>query len=220
MKKQQLQLAILAAAVVILLAAFFGIRHYNDTLEQASDTKDVERIVDISKDDITKFSYEYDGETYSFEKEDGTWYSVDDHSRNLNQTVIETMLTKLAGLDVVMSIENVTDMSQYGLDEDYMTYEYETAERSYILHIGSKNSVTSVYYMGMPSESTVYAIEYNSLIGSFQRTLDDLTIEDTETTEEAESVESSSSENGENSENSDTAAAVETGSTSDTGNAS
>jgi hypothetical protein len=42
----------------------------------------------------------------------------------------------------------------------------------------------------MPSESTVYAIEYNALIGSFQRTLDDLTIEDTETTtEEVETTE-------------------------------
>jgi hypothetical protein len=186
MKKQQLQLAILAAAVVILLAAFFGIRHYNDTQEQASDTKDVERIVDISRDDITKFSYEYDGETYSFEKEDDTWYSVDDHSRNLNQTVIEAMLTKLAGLDVVMSIENVTDMSQYGLDKDYTTYEYETADKSYILHVGNKNSVTGVYYMSMPSEDTVYAIEYNSLIGSFERTLDDLTIEDTTETDTTE----------------------------------
>jgi hypothetical protein len=180
MKKQQLQLALLIAAVVILVAALFGVRHYNDLQEQNSDTKDVERIVDIKRDDITSFSYEYDGETYSFEKEDDTWYSVDDHSINLNQTVIDAMLTKLAGLDVVMSIENVTDMSQYGLDKDYMTFEYKTSDKDYELHIGSRNSVTGVYYMNMASENTVYAIEYNSLLGSFERTLDDLTVTDTQ----------------------------------------
>lgn len=176
MKKQPLQLAVLVAAVVILAAAFFGIKHYNDAQEQKSDTKDTEIIVDINRDDIIKFSYEYDGGTYAFEKKDGTWYYVDDPDMNLNQTVIDAMLQKLARLEIVQSIEDVTDMSQYGLDQDYLTFAYETADKSYILHIGSRNSVTGVYYMAMPSETTVYMIEYYSLLGSFERTPEDLKV--------------------------------------------
>lgn len=178
MKKQTLQLAILAAAVVILAAAFLGIKHYNEVQEQESDAKDTEIIVDINRDDITKFSYEYDGETYAFEKKDDTWYYVDDPSMNLNQNIIGTMLMKLAKLEIVQSIENVTDMSQYGLDEDYLTFEYETADKSYILHIGSRNSMTGVYYMAMPSETTVYAMEGRALVGSFERTPEDMELEE------------------------------------------
>lgn len=178
MKKQTLQLAILAAAVVILAAALLGIKHYNEVQEQESDAKDTEIIVDINRDDITKFSYEYDGETYAFEKKDDTWYYVDDPSMNLNQNIIGTMLLKLAKLEIVQSIENVTDMSQYGLDKDYLTFEYETADKSYILHIGSRNSMTGVYYMAMPSETTVYAMEARALVGSFERTPEDMEIEE------------------------------------------
>jgi hypothetical protein len=189
MKKQQIQLVILTAALVILIAAFFGIRHYNDLQEQKSDAKDVETIININSDDINSFSYEYDGETYSFKKEDNTWYSIDDPSANLDQTVVNSMVSRLAGIEVVMSIENVIDMSQYGLDKDYTTFEYSTADKTYTLHIGSKNSVTGVYYMSVDSAETVYAIESYTLLGSFERTLDDLIVEDTETEDTAETTE-------------------------------
>jgi len=174
MKKQPLQLAVLVAAVVILAAAFLWIRHYNNAQEQKSDANDTETIVDINADDIIKFSYEYDGETYTFEKRDDIWYNLDDPAINLDQYVIKSMLLKLAKLEIVQSIENVTDMSQYGLDKDYLTFEYETADKSYVLHIGSRNLVTGVYYMAMPSETTVYMIERYALVGSFERTPEDL----------------------------------------------
>ncbi|MCD7836783.1 MAG: DUF4340 domain-containing protein [Lachnospiraceae bacterium] len=176
MKRQPLQLAVLAAAVVILVAAFIGIQYYNDAQEEKAGTDDYQIIVDIDRDDIIKFSYEYDGETYAFEKTDDTWYYVDDTSMNINVNIVETMLQKLAQLKVVQSIENVTDMSQYGLDEGYLTFEYETGDSSYVLHIGSRNSVTGVYYMAMPSETTVYMIEYYSLLGSFERTPEDMQV--------------------------------------------
>lgn len=177
MKKLPLQMAVLMILVVILSAAFLEIRLYNNAQEQKSDVKDTEAIVDINKDDITKFSYDYDGETYVFEKKDGTWYYTDDLSMNINQNIVETMLQKLAKLEIVQSIENVTDMSQYGLDKDYLTFDYETADKSYVFHIGSRNSVTGVYYMAMPSETTVYVIEYYSLLGSFERTPEDMKVE-------------------------------------------
>lgn len=177
MKKLPLQMAVLMILVVILSAAFLEIRLYNNAQEQKSDVKDTEAIVDINKDDITKFSYDYDGETYAFEKKDGTWYYTDDLSMNINQNIVETMLQKLAKLEIVQSIENVTDMSQYGLDKDYLTFDYETVDKSYVFHIGSRNSVTGVYYMAMPSETTVYVIEYYSLLGSFERTPEDMKVE-------------------------------------------
>lgn len=176
MKKQPLQLAILMAVVVVLAAALFGIKHYNDAQAQASNTKGTELVVDINSDDIIQFSYDYDGENYAFEKKDGTWYYVEDPALNLNQTLISSMLLKLAKLEVVQSVENVTDMSQYGLDKDYLIFEYATADKSYVFHIGSRNPVTGVYYMAMPSETTVYMTEYYSLLGSFERTPEDLKV--------------------------------------------
>ena len=175
-------------ALVLLAAAFLGIRQYNkNAASTTSATEDTqETVLDVNSDDIISFSYVYDGETYSFEKEDDTWYYADDHSLNLKQERIKAMLLKVAPLKVNQAIENVTDMSQYGLTNPERTIQYETADRSVIINVGNLNSMTSQYYIAFPSEMTVYAVTTNVVTG-FNYTLDDL-VEVEETAEETEST--------------------------------
>ncbi len=188
MKKKQRQMIGMLLALVLLAAAFLGIRQYNkNAASTTSATEDTqETVLDVNSDDIISFSYVYDGETYSFEKEDDTWYYADDHSLNLKQERIKAMLLKVAPLKVNQAIENVTDMSQYGLTNPERTIQYETADRSVIINVGNLNSMTSQYYIAFPSEMTVYAVTTNVVTG-FNYTLDDL-VEVEETAEETEST--------------------------------
>ena len=192
MKKKQRQMSGMLLALVVLAAAFLGIRQYNKNASStASTTEDTqETVLDVNSDDITSFSYVYDGETYSFEKEDDTWYYTDDHSLNLKQERIKAMIQKVAPLKVNQVIENVTDMSQYGLTNPERTIQYETADRSVIINVGDLNSMTSQYYIAFPSEMTVYAVNTNVVTG-FNYTLDDLV---EETTEETAATETESTE--------------------------
>ena len=84
-------------------------------------------------------------------------------------------------------IENVTDMSQYGLADPERTIQYETADRSVIINVGNLNSMTSQYYIAFPSEMKVYVVATNVVTG-FNYTLEDL-VEVEETAEETESTE-------------------------------
>ena len=174
-------------ALVVLTAAFLGIRQYNkNASSENSTTEDTqETVLDVNSDDITSFRYVYEGETYAFEKEDDTWYYADDHSLNLNQERIKAMILKVAPLKADQVIENVTDMSQYGLADPERTIQYETADRSVIINVGNLNSMTSQYYIAFPSEMKVYAVTTNVVTG-FNYTLDDLVEETTEATETAE----------------------------------
>lgn len=174
-------------ALVVLTAAFLGIRQYNKNASSAASTTEdtQETVLDVNSDDITSFSYVYEGETYAFEKEDETWYYADDHSLNLNQDRIKAMILKVAPLKADQVIENVTDMSQYGLADPERTIQYETADRSVIINIGNLNSMTSQYYIAFPSEMKVYVVATNVVTG-FNYTLDDLVEETTEATETAE----------------------------------
>lgn len=174
-------------ALVVLAAAFLGIRQYNKNASSATSiTEDTqETVLDVNSDDITSFSYVYEGETYAFEKKDETWYYTDDHSLNLNQERIKAMILKVAPLKADQVIENVTDMSQYGLADPERTIQYETADRSVIINVGNLNSMTSQYYIAFPSEMKVYAVTTNVVTG-FNYTLDDLVEETTEATETAE----------------------------------
>ena len=183
MKKKQRQMIGMLLALVVLAVAFLGIRQYNKNAESTtSATEDTqETILDVNSDDITSFSYVYEGETYSFEKEGDTWYYADDHSLNLKQERIKAMLLKVAPLEVNQVIDNVTDMSQYGLANPERTIQYETADRSVIINVGNLNSMTSQYYIAFPSEMKVYAVTTNVVTG-FNYTLDDLVEETTEET--------------------------------------
>ena len=71
--------------------------------------------MDVNSDDITSFRYVYEGETYAFEKrmKHGTIRTIIPF--NLNQERIKAMILKVAPLKADQVIENVTDMSQYGL---------------------------------------------------------------------------------------------------------
>ena len=173
-------------ALVVLAAAFLGIRQYNKNASSATSTTEdtQETVLDVNSDDITSFRYVYEGETYAFEKEDDTWYYADDHSLNLNQDRIKAMILKVAPLKADQVIENVTDMSQYGLADPERTIQYETADRSVIINIGNLNSMTSQYYIAFPSEMKVYVVTTNVVTG-FNYTLEDLVEETTEATETA-----------------------------------
>ena len=96
------------------------------------------------------------------------------------------MLLKVAPLKVNQVIENVTDMSQYGLADPERTIQYETVDRSVIINVGNLNSMTSQYYIAFPSEMKVYVVTTNVVTG-FNYTLEDL-VEVEETTEETEST--------------------------------
>ena len=187
MKKKQKQMIGMLVALIVLAAAFLGLRQYNkNEAEDTSVMEDTdETVLDVNYDDLTSFSYVYEGETYSFEKEDDTWYYTDDHSLNLNQNKLKAMLLKVAPLKVNQVIENVTDMSQYGLANPERTISYETADRSVIINVGDLNSMTSQYYIAFPSEMTVYAVTTNVVTG-FNYALDDLVEETTEETAAAE----------------------------------
>ena len=175
MKKKQRQMIGMLLALVVLAAAFLGIRQYNKNASSATSiTEDTqETVLDVNSDDITSFRYVYEGETYAFEKKDETWYYADDHSLNLNQDRIKAMILKVAPLKADQVIENVTDMSQYGLADPERTIQYETADRSVIINVGNLNSMTSQYYIAFPSEMKVYVVATNVVTG-FNYTLEDL----------------------------------------------
>lgn len=190
MKKQKIQMLVLLGVLLLLCGAFLGVKKYNQKQAEKPEETDEVVVIDVSTEDIVRFSYDYEGETYSYEKEDDTWYYVPDHSLKLLQYRTGNLMSGLAPLKTEQVIENVTDLEQYGLKEPKQTITYETATESYILYVGSQNSVTGGYYVCMPSQSTVYMVEA-SAINKLTVTAEDLIDTTADTTEEStESTES------------------------------
>lgn len=187
MKKQSRQFVILIAALAFLAAAFFGLKQYNKVQDgkPEEDSAETTTLVDIDEEDIIRFSYKYNGESYTFEKEEDTWYYAEDPSMSMNQYSINVMVSKLAEVEAIDTLENVTDMAQYGLADPERTIQYETADASYTFWIGDYNSMTYVYYLRIPSETTVYTVSAQ-MVSIFTRTPEDMKEEEESTEEDAD----------------------------------
>ena len=185
MKKQGRNLIVLVAVLAVLTAGYFLLTRYNKKQqEQESDQADGEVLVEMDRDDILRFSYVYEGETYVFEKREITvesteagdndgsqsgsesveptvesrWVYVADPSLNLMQSRINTMAGKFTRIIARQTITDVTDLSQYGLEEPCNVVHCETAQGACTYNVGDYNSVGSVYYICEPDSHTVYAI--------------------------------------------------------------
>lgn len=182
MKKTK-RLLVLLFVLLLLVFGFWGLQRYNEKQSEVVEEEGI-IVVDVAKEDIVRFSFEYNGETHELEKEEDTWYYTEDRSLDVTQYVITNMLAKLAPLKAETVIEDVTDMAQYGLMEEIRTIRYETENASYLFQVGDYNSVSDVYYIRRPADTTVYAVSAD-VITAFDKELSSF-ITESESTEETE----------------------------------
>lgn len=177
-KKQFIGICIL---VVLCVAAYFGLKTYNEKAaekeQQEAEDKKIEA-VSIDKDKVKSFSYQVEGNTITFEKEEDTWYNKDDHSINIDQDAINTMLNAVAEVTAEEKLENVEDISEYGFDSptNVLTFEMEDGTRT--ITIGMQNEITSEYYIMDNNSDAIYVVTTN-LSATFSKSVEDVTEEET-----------------------------------------
>lgn len=179
-------MTILTVVLVVLVSVFYFVKFFTGNME-ATETDTAETLVDIAKEDIVKFSYDYEGETYTFEKVDDTWYYAEDHSLNITQYKISNMLSNIAPLESLMLIDDATDMTHYGFTADARFLEFETADAQYRYELGGENYVVKAAYIREPEGSLVYVVD-ETVVTTFNKTLKDL-VDETEEAASASSAE-------------------------------
>lgn len=170
--KKSMRLVCLLLVLLVLLAVFFGLKKNNANQSDIVAETEI-TVIDVKKEDVVRISYDYEGENYSFEKVDGVWYYAPDHSVEVTQMFVSSMSGIVGPLRAKQAIEGVADMSQYGFAEDVRTIRFETKEAAYSVELGTYNSLADVYYMRIPSESTVYVIS-SITVEAFNKSLEDI----------------------------------------------
>ncbi len=184
MKRQKIQMLVLLALFVALAAAYFGIRQYK--LRQEEKEEDVERtpIAEVLPEEIIRFSFDHEGENYTFEKEDGVWYYAEDHSIAIKQDRLDLILNYIVPVAAEQVISDVEDLSLYGLAEPSGTFSYETASESYVYNVGDSNELTSSCYVCVPGGTDVYVVDQQD-ISRLNISLEELTETETSETEDS-----------------------------------
>lgn len=159
MKKQKIQLIALILILAALAGSFFGITKYKEAQAEKPVEEKSTALFDLVGEDVVNIIYDYDGETYQYEKAEGTWYLAEDHSQTVKHYYLNAMATGVASITVTQVLENVTDLGQYGLETPQMTIIFDTAIQRFRIYVGDKNSMTSSYYIQLPDKpGTVYIV--------------------------------------------------------------
>ena len=218
MKKQKIQLIVLVLILAALAGGFFGVRKYKEAQAQKPVEKENKAIFDVSSDDVVNIIYDYEGETYQYEKADDTWYLAEDHTQTVLQYYLSAMARGISTLEADQILENVTDLSQYGLDAP-RTVIFDTAIQRFRFYVGDKNSMTSSYYIQLPDKPDTVYIVPESCIRSFNYGPDDIIeVQEDETGTDADAgTETGADSNAGTETGTDSNAGTETGADADAG---
>lgn len=154
----------MAAALIVLVAVvgiYFGMSMWNRAEEEQEAAQDDSiELLSITSDDVTAFSYVYEEETYSFVKEDDTWYYEGDKDFPVLQTSITGKLSSAVSTTASREIEISEDnLADYGLDDPVNTISITDSEgNETVFEIGDSNATTGEYYCRLNSSNTVYMI--------------------------------------------------------------
>ncbi len=186
--KKKIQLIVLGIIFAIILAVYLGFDYYMKHLPETTE-EEAEKItvLDIDSSLVKEIGIIREGETINLQKEQEIWKCMDDESFTVDADKIQSFLDASGSITSELMIENVTDMSQYGLDEPSVSITLQWDSNLYTIKIGDQNTLADgCYYLSLNDENTVYTIN-SSKFYSLNKTGDDFRAV-TEKTEEEEDM--------------------------------
>lgn len=181
MEKQKKQLLLLAGILIVALAAFLIVSKLPDEEETEETVK--YQVTDIDENTVTKLVYTNENETITLSKSDDQWQYQEDKTLDIDEDTVESMIGKIAFYESENKLENVEDISLYGLDEPILTVLISDEDTSFTMLVGDYNETTYTYYMCLENDTTtVYTIKSADISVFRNNTLEDLIAEE-ETTE-------------------------------------
>lgn len=156
-KRLYVLMGILAAACVVT----FAVSRY-ETYKEAIRSSD-EIILELAPDNVQALSWEYDSQTLSFHREDGTWTYDEDGAFPVDQEKIGDLLSLFEKFGVSFIIEDPEDLGMYGLDDPVCTINLTLDdEQAYAVTLGDFSTMDAQRYVSIGDEN-VYLVQTDPL---------------------------------------------------------
>jgi hypothetical protein len=203
-KGKKIQLLAVLVFFILALAACLGMKYYNTHLPEETDEEKI-TVTDMDTSLITGVEFETEEDSFGLVKEAEDWQFEGDADTLTDEDKIETFLGNACSITAEQMIEDVTDMSQYGLDAPALTITLTSDQETCIIKIGDQNALADgCYYLSVNDENTVYTInsyKHNLLnkskdnfVGEEETTEEETTEETEEETAEEETAEEETTE--------------------------
>lgn len=183
MKNKTVKMVLAVVVLGVYCGAYAGVKTYVAHQEQKESEEDSEESTTVftaSTDNIKSLDFMVDDTKTTFEKDDDSWVKKDETDFPVNQTTLDSAASAIASVDSDRVLEDVDDLSEYGLDSPSNTIKIVTKsdeedgdDITTTLYVGDENSSTSQYYVRKDDdEKTVYLID-SSCVEPFTKSLND-----------------------------------------------
>ena len=183
MKNKTVKMVLAVVVLGVCCGAYAGVKTYVAHQEQKESEEDSEESTTVftaSTDNIKSLDFIVDDTKTTFEKDDDSWVKKDETDFPVNQTTLDSAASAIASVDSDRVLEDVDDLSEYGLDSPSNTIKIVTKsdeedgdDITTTLYVGDENSSTSQYYVRKDDdEKTVYLID-SSCVEPFTKSLND-----------------------------------------------
>ena len=183
MKNKTVKMVLAVVVLGVCCGAYAGVKTYVAHQEQKESEEDSEESTTVftaSTDNIKSLDFMVDDTETTFEKDDDSCVKKDETDFPVNQTTLDSAASAIASVDSNRVLEDVDDLSEYGLDSPSNTIKIVTKsdeedgdDITTTLYVGDENSSTSQYYVrNVDDEKTVYLID-SSCVEPFTKSLND-----------------------------------------------
>lgn len=183
MKNKTVKMVLAVVVLGVCCGAYVGVKTYvshQEKKESEEDSEESTTVFTASTDNIKSLDFMVDDTETTFEKDDDSWVKKDETDFPVNQTTLDSAASAIASVDSDRVLEDVDDLSEYGLDSPSNTIKIVTKsdeedgdDITTTLYVGDENSSTSQYYVRKDDdEKTVYLID-SSCVEPFTKSLND-----------------------------------------------
>lgn len=169
----------LVSAVVVLAVlggVYVGLNTYvtkEEKTESSSEEESKTEVFSVKTDDIKSLEFIIDKKDTVFEKKNDSWVKKDETAFPVNQTTLDSAASALEKVEADRVLENVDDLTEYGLDSPSNSVTVTTDDGTTKFNIGDENTSTNQYYIAKDDEdSTVYVVS-SSTVTPFMNSLYD-----------------------------------------------
>lgn len=130
--------------------------------EQREKIKNSEEVIlELPRESVTALSWEQDGKTLSFHR-DETWLYDEDEAFPVSAERIQELLEQFEAFGVSFIIEDVEDYGQYGLEKPVCTIDLEAGEDTWQIQLGDYSKMDSKRYVSI-GDGNVYLVNNDPL---------------------------------------------------------
>lgn len=166
-KKKGKGLLFAVLILIVLLVLYFVIDLQQKKADQEAETEETEESslpVSVTDDEIAKVTVKNGDVTMTYTKNDDTWTYEEDSDFPLDESAVDTKMSKLTSLTVDRVLESPEDLSEYGLDEPKQEVTVlKTDGTAFTLYIGNQNSSNNDFYVKVDDGTDVYTMPASSV---------------------------------------------------------